>query len=63
MEIRQNLGPSPGSRLLQGKIAKNQVLSQEESLKAVWSNIYLEVRRSTRRLFDKKELGAYLRKP
>ena len=56
MEIRQNLGP-PGSRLLQGKIAKNQVLSQEESLKAVWSNIYLEVRRIYAKIIlDKKEL-------
>ena len=56
MEIRQDLGP-PGSRLLQGKIAKNQVLSQEESLKAVWSNIYLEVRRIYAKIIlDKKEL-------
>ena len=54
--IRQDLGP-PGSRLLQGKIAKNQVLSQEESLKAVWSNIYLEVRRIYAKIIlDKKEL-------
>ncbi|MFA4888541.1 MAG: TolC family protein [Candidatus Omnitrophota bacterium] len=56
IEIRQDLGPL-GSRLLDGKIAKNQVLSQEESLKAVWANIYLEVRQAyTKIVLDKKEI-------
>lgn len=56
LEIRQDLGP-PGSRLFDGKIAKNQVLSQEESLKAVWANIYLEVRQAyTKIVLDKKEI-------
>jgi cobalt-zinc-cadmium efflux system outer membrane protein len=56
LEIRQDLGP-PGSRLLDGKIAKNKVLSQEESLKAVWSNTYLEVRQAyTKIVLDKKEI-------
>lgn len=56
IEIRQDLGP-PGSRLLDGKIARNQVLSQEEYLKAVWSNIYLKVRQThTKIVLDKKEI-------
>ncbi|HAZ10607.1 MAG TPA: hypothetical protein DCY56_05840 [Candidatus Omnitrophica bacterium] len=56
IKIRQDLGP-PGSRLLQGNIAKNKVLSQEESLKVVWSNIYLEVRQAyTKIMLDKKEI-------
>ena len=54
--IRQDLGP-PGSRLFDGKIAKNQVLSQEESFKMAWSNIYLEVRQTyTKIMLDKKEI-------
>lgn len=54
--IRQDLGP-PGSKLLDGKIAKNQVLSQEESLKAVWATLYLEVRQAyTKIVLDKKKI-------
>lgn len=54
--VRQNLG-FPGSMLFDGKIAKNQVLSQEESFKTVWSNIYIEVRQTyTKIMLDKKEI-------
>lgn len=56
IEIRQDLGP-PGSRLFDGKIAKNQVLSQEESFKIVWSNIYKDVRQVyTKIMLDTKEI-------
>lgn len=56
IEIRQDLGP-PGSRLFDGKIAKNQVLSQEESFKTAWSNIYKDVRQAyTKIILDKKEI-------
>lgn len=56
IEIRQDLG-TPGSRLLDGKIAKNKVLSQEEYLKVVWSNIYLEVRQTyTKIILNKKKI-------
>ncbi|MDO8602697.1 MAG: TolC family protein [Candidatus Omnitrophota bacterium] len=52
--VRQDLG-FPGSRLFDGKISKNQVLSQEESFKTVWSDIYLEVRQIYAKIMlDKK---------
>jgi len=42
-EIRQGFEP-PGVRGLKSKIAKNQILIEQESVKSVWSQVYVEVR-------------------
>lgn len=56
IEIRQDFTP-PGVRRLKSKIANNEILVQEESLKSIWSTIYLEVRTIyTKIILDEKEL-------
>ena len=43
LEIRQGFDP-PGVRGKKGKIAKNEVLIQQEAVKAAWSQVYAETR-------------------
>lgn len=55
-EIRQGFDP-PGVRGLKSKIAKNEILIQQESLKSIWSQVYAEVREVySKIILDKKEL-------
>ena len=54
--FKQNFDP-PGVRFLKSEIAQNDVAIQQEALKFVWSEIYLEVRKIyVRIVLDKKEL-------
>ena len=54
--IKQDFDP-PGVYWLKGKIAQNEVTIGEESLKAVWSAVYLDVREVyVKNVLDKKEL-------
>jgi outer membrane protein TolC len=54
--FKQNFDP-PGVRFLESKIAQNDVTIQQEALKSVWSEVYLEVREICARVvLDKKEL-------
>ncbi len=53
-EVRQGFEPL-GVRGLKSKISKHQVSAQEESLKAVWSQIYAEIRKAySHIILDKK---------
>ncbi len=55
-EVRQGFEP-PGVRGLKSKIAKNQVMIQQESIKVVWSQVYSEVRSVySQIIIDKKKL-------
>ena len=55
-EVRQGFSP-PGVRGAKSKIAKNQIFIQEESVKAVWSQVYAQVRETySQIILDKKEL-------
>lgn len=55
-EVRQGFEP-PGVRGLKSKIAKNQVMIQQESIKVVWSQVYSEVRSVYAQIIiDKKKL-------
>lgn len=55
-EIRQGFDP-PGVRGLKSKIAKNEILIQQESLKSIWSQVYAEVRSVYAHIIiDKKKL-------
>jgi len=55
-EVRQGFDP-PGVRGLKSKIAKNEILIQQESLKAVWSQVYVQVREAySQVIIDKKKL-------
>lgn len=54
--FKQNFDP-PGVRHLGTKIAKNDVLIQEENLKAIWGEIYVQTRDTySKIILDKKEL-------
>ena len=54
--FKQSFDP-PGVRFLKSKIAQNDVTIQQEALKSVWSEVYLEVREIYARVvLDKKEL-------
>lgn len=54
--FKQSFDP-PGVHFLKSKIARNDVTIQQEALKSVWSDIYLEVRGTYARIIlDKKEL-------
>ena len=54
--FKQNFDPL-GVRELKSKIAKNDVLIQEESLRSTWSEVYSEVREAhTKIILDKKSL-------
>lgn len=55
-EIRQGFDP-PGVRGIKSKIAKNQIMMRQESVKAVWSQVYAEVRSVYAHIIiDKKKL-------
>jgi cobalt-zinc-cadmium efflux system outer membrane protein len=55
-EVRQGFDP-PGVRGLKSKIAKNEILIQQESLKSIWSQVYAEVREVySQVIIDKKKL-------
>ncbi len=54
--FKQSFDP-PGVRFLKSKIAQNDVTIQQEALKSVWSEVYLEIREIYARVvLDKKEL-------
>jgi len=54
--IRQGFDP-PGVRDLKSKIAKNEIFIRGESVRIVWSEIYLKVRENySKIILDKKEL-------
>lgn len=54
--FKQSFDP-PGVRYLESQMARNEVAIEHESLKSVWSDVYLEVRTIYARVvLDKKEL-------
>jgi len=56
LEVRQEFDP-PGVRGAKSKIARNQVLLQQELVKSVWSQVYAEAREIySRIILNKKEL-------
>ena len=56
LAFKQSFDP-PGVRYLESQIARNEVAIQQEDLKSVWSEVYLEVRTIYARVvLDKKEL-------
>lgn len=56
LSVKQSFDP-PGTRFLRKKIGQNEITIQQESLKAVWSEVYIEVRDVYAKLIlNKKEL-------